>query len=107
MPAPFPLVEEMLADNILHQALQRVFEGLQDQIASAVPSELASASQQLQARLQRCRGWDFAVRDVRQPDSDDECPAHHHGRSGMLTHVGGPFQTVRLGRQSAPLRHPI
>ena len=50
-------------------------------------------------------GWGSAVQDVRQPDSDDECPAHHRGRSGMLTRVGGPFQTVRLGRQSAPLTH--
>ena len=72
MPAAFPLVEEMLADNFLHQAFQRFFEGLQDRTASAVPSELASASQQLQTCLQRCLGWDFAVQDVRQPDSDDE-----------------------------------
>ena len=72
MPAPFPVVEEMLADNFWHQAFQRFSEGLQDHTASAVPSELASASQQLQACLQRCLGWDFAVQAVRQPDSNDE-----------------------------------
>ena len=69
MPAAFPLVEEMLADSFLQQAFQRFFEGLQDQ---AVPPELASASQQLQACLQRRLGWDFAVQDLGHPDSDDE-----------------------------------
>ena len=72
MPAAFPLVEEMLADSFLHQAFQRFFEGLQDQAASAVPAELATASQQLQACLQRRLGWDFAVQDLGHPDSDDE-----------------------------------
>ena len=72
MPAAFPLVDEMLADSFLHQAFQRFFEGLQDQAASAVPAELASASQQLQAGLQRRLGWHFAVQDLEHPDSDDE-----------------------------------
>ena len=62
----------MLADSFLHQAFQRFFEGLQDQATRAVPPELASASQQLQACLQRSLGWDFAVQELGHPDSDDE-----------------------------------